>query len=64
MPETPSNLHKVRTRFAWLPVSRWEREPDDTRFFRIRGWYWLREVVEVKVGVVPEWTAFAHYNED
>ena len=59
---TPDPILKPRTRFALFPVRRWVK--DEGRYFKREGWYWLRNVVEVQAGLLKEWTAYAHYNED
>jgi len=56
-----SDLHKQRVRFAWLPIKRWIIR---NGFAEYSGHYWLQYVVEVKAGVLCEWTAYARYNDN
>lgn len=53
--------HHWRMRFAFLPV---RRVVLDKEYVVDGGWYWWRIVVEVKVGLLQEWTAYAHYNDN
>lgn len=50
-----------RSRFAFLPVPR--IVIDDAGFINEEGRYWFKHVIEVKVGLIPQWTAYASHNE-
>lgn len=52
---------RIRIRFAWLPVRRFTK--DYGPYYKYDGYYWLREVLELEVGVVPTWTAYSSYND-
>ena len=58
----PLDYFTKRTRFAWFPVRRWVH--DTGHYVKREGWYWLRTVVEVKAGLLDEWTAYGHYNDE
>lgn len=47
-----------RTRFALLPRRLWRLNA--AGFIEPCGWAWLRRVVEVRVGLLDEWTAYEH----
>lgn len=50
-----------RSRFAFIPVPR--IVIDDAGFINEDGKYWMRHIIEVKVGLIPKWTAYADHNE-
>lgn len=50
-----------RSRFAFLPIPRIVL--DDAGFINKEGKYWLKHVIEVRVGLIPEWTAYASHND-
>lgn len=52
--------HRYRVRFAFLPVRRWLLRKSAEE----RGWYWWRIVIEVRSGVLNEWTAYARHNDE
>lgn len=59
--ERQNECFEWRSRFAFLPVPRIVM--DSSGFIRLEGKYWLKHVIEVKVGLIPEWTAYASHNE-
>lgn len=54
-------MHKWRLRFAFLPVKRIKLVDG---FIEEDGWYFWRIILEVECGVVPTWTAYAHFNDN
>jgi len=57
---TAIRVHKWRFRFAFLPVRRVELV--DGRVSE-KGYYFWRVVFEIECGVIPTWTAYAHFND-
>lgn len=58
--DLPFDKHVWRLRFAFLPVKRVKMVRP---FVEDDGYYWLRIVFEVRVGMLDTWTAYAHYND-
>lgn len=64
---TPADLHQEmkihnwRMRFAFTPVKRIKIVKGCIEH---DGYYWWRIIFEVRVGVVPIWTAYAHMNDE
>lgn len=52
--------HKWRMRFALLPVKRIKLVDG---FIEEDGYYFWRIVIEVECGLIPTWTAYAHFND-
>ena len=54
--------NKLTKKFAWLPIRRWVKNGHHT--FTTRGFYWFRYVKVMRAGLLDEWTAYAHYNDN
>lgn len=59
----PNNLHTKRMKFAWFPVRRWVAYGERNQWRTPKGFYWLREIWQVRAGLLNEWTAYASHND-
>lgn len=62
--DLPTDDFVWRLRFAFLPVDRWESYGDKDQWRQANGKYWWRIVFEVRAGLIDEWTAYSHYNDN
>jgi len=56
-----AKAHTWRIRFVFFPVDRVKLVD---KWIQKDGKYFFRIVFEVKVGLVPKWTAYAHHNDN